>query len=97
MRLLDLVEEDDRVGPPADGFGELPGLLVPCHRFDASLSVKVMGHQALQMVKLADEAGFNMAWFPEHHLMLLHLPIAAHDGGEGGRGDRASGSAPPSW
>ena len=28
MRLLDLVEEHDRVRPPADGFGELAGLLV---------------------------------------------------------------------
>ena len=28
MRLLDLVEQDDRVGAPADGFGQLSGLLV---------------------------------------------------------------------
>ena len=29
VRLLDLVEEDDRVGPAADGLGELAPFLVP--------------------------------------------------------------------
>ena len=48
------------------------GLFVPCHRFDASLSVKELYDQVLEMVKLADEAGFNTVWFPEHHLVQYY-------------------------
>jgi flavin-dependent trigonelline monooxygenase, oxygenase component len=45
------------------------GLFVPCHRFDASVGTKELYDQALEMVTLADEAGFTTAWFPEHHLV----------------------------
>jgi alkanesulfonate monooxygenase SsuD/methylene tetrahydromethanopterin reductase-like flavin-dependent oxidoreductase (luciferase family) len=45
------------------------GLFVPCHRFDASLSTRELYDQALEMVTLADRAGFTTAWFPEHHLV----------------------------
>ncbi|HYB40396.1 MAG TPA: LLM class flavin-dependent oxidoreductase [Candidatus Methylomirabilis sp.] len=48
------------------------GLFVPCHRFDASLSTRELYDQALETVKLADEAGFTTAWFPEHHLVQYY-------------------------
>jgi len=45
------------------------GLFAACHRFDDSSSTSTVYEQALQMVELADEAGFRIAWFPEHHLI----------------------------
>lgn len=45
------------------------GLFVPCHRFDAKVSVQELYQQMQEMVSLADEAGFKTAWFPEHHLV----------------------------
>src|SRR5712691_8198960 len=45
------------------------GLFVACHRFDESPSSRDVYEQALEMVDLADEAGFRVAWFPEHHLI----------------------------
>ena len=45
------------------------GLFVPCHRFDAKVSVQELYRQMQDMVSLADEAGFKTAWFPEHHLV----------------------------
>ena len=45
------------------------GLFAACHRFDESLSTSAVYEQALEMVELADEAGFRVAWFPEHHLI----------------------------
>lgn len=48
------------------------GLFIPCHRFDASVSVKELYTQVLDMVTLADEAGFTTAWFPEHHLVQYY-------------------------
>jgi flavin-dependent trigonelline monooxygenase, oxygenase component len=45
------------------------GLFAACHRFDESLSTAAVYEQALEMVELADEAGFRVAWFPEHHLI----------------------------
>ena len=48
------------------------GLFIPCHRFDASHSVKELYDQVLDMVTLADEAGFTTAWFPEHHLVQYY-------------------------
>jgi len=45
------------------------GLFVACHRFDESLSTSAVYEQALEMVELADQAGFRVAWFPEHHLI----------------------------
>jgi hypothetical protein len=45
------------------------GLFVACHRFDESVSTREVYDQALEMVELADEAGFRIAWFPEHHLI----------------------------
>ena len=45
------------------------GLFVACHRFDESTSTSAVYEQALEMVELADEAGFRIAWFPEHHLI----------------------------
>ena len=45
------------------------GLFAACHRFDESGSTADVYEQALEMVELADEAGFRVAWFPEHHLI----------------------------
>jgi flavin-dependent trigonelline monooxygenase, oxygenase component len=45
------------------------GLFVACHRFDDAVSTREVYDQALEMVELADEAGFRTAWFPEHHLI----------------------------
>ena len=45
------------------------GLFVPCHRIDASSSQKEVIDRALEMAEFADEAGFQTAWFPEHHLI----------------------------
>ena len=45
------------------------GLFAACHRFDESGSTAEVYEQALEMVELADEAGFRVAWFPEHHLI----------------------------
>jgi len=44
------------------------GPFVPCHRFDDRVSVAELYDQALEPVRLADDAGFTTAWFPEHHL-----------------------------
>lgn len=45
------------------------GIFVPCHRIDDSVSTQELFAQALDQVRLADEAGFTTAWFPEHHLI----------------------------
>jgi alkanesulfonate monooxygenase SsuD/methylene tetrahydromethanopterin reductase-like flavin-dependent oxidoreductase (luciferase family) len=45
------------------------GIFVPCHRMDDSVSTRELYDQALEMVRLADDAGFRIAWFPEHHLI----------------------------
>lgn len=45
------------------------GLFVACHRMDEAVSTQKVYDEALQMVQLADEAGFRVAWFPEHHLI----------------------------
>jgi len=45
------------------------GLFVACHRFDESPSTPEVYEQALEMVEFADQAGFRIAWFPEHHLI----------------------------
>lgn len=45
------------------------GIFVPFHRMDESVSTRELYDQALDQVRLADEAGFSMAWFPEHHLV----------------------------
>src|SRR5215471_3310559 len=45
------------------------GLFVACHRFDESPSTAEVYEQALEMVEFADQAGFRIAWFPEHHLI----------------------------
>jgi alkanesulfonate monooxygenase SsuD/methylene tetrahydromethanopterin reductase-like flavin-dependent oxidoreductase (luciferase family) len=48
------------------------GLFVPCHRFDDRVSVPELYDQALETVRLADDAGFTTAWFPEHHLVQYY-------------------------
>jgi flavin-dependent trigonelline monooxygenase, oxygenase component len=45
------------------------GLFVACHRMDDSIRAHDVYTQALETVELADEAGFRIAWFPEHHLI----------------------------
>jgi alkanesulfonate monooxygenase SsuD/methylene tetrahydromethanopterin reductase-like flavin-dependent oxidoreductase (luciferase family) len=45
------------------------GLFVPCHRLDESVGERQVIEHALATVELADEAGFRVAWFPEHHLI----------------------------
>ena len=45
------------------------GIFIPCHRLDDSVSEKDTFANALEVAKLADEAGFRIAWFPEHHLV----------------------------
>ena len=45
------------------------GLFVACHRFDDAASTREVYDQAMEMVQLADDAGFRTAWFPEHHLI----------------------------
>ena len=45
------------------------GLIVPFHRLDDSSSTGELYEQAMDQVRLADEAGFRVAWFPEHHLV----------------------------
>jgi flavin-dependent trigonelline monooxygenase, oxygenase component len=45
------------------------GIFVPCHRMDESVSTRELYDQALDQVRLVDEAGFSTAWFPEHHLV----------------------------
>ncbi len=55
------------------------GIFVPCHRMDDSVSTREVYDQALETVRLADDAGFRIAWFPEHHLIhyysCLHAQI----------------------
>lgn len=45
------------------------GLFVPCHRLDDSVSQAEVFENALETVALAEDAGFRIAWFPEHHLI----------------------------
>src|SRR5262249_56202884 len=45
------------------------GVFAACQRCDESASTSTVYEQALEMVELADEAGFRTAWFPEHHLI----------------------------
>ena len=45
------------------------GIFIPCHRLDDSVSEKETIANALEVAQLADEAGFSVAWFPEHHLV----------------------------
>lgn len=45
------------------------GLFVSCQRLDTSGSSRDVYDRALEMVELADDAGFRVAWFPEHHLI----------------------------
>lgn len=48
------------------------GIFVPFHRFDDSSGTRELYEQAMDQVKLADEAGFRVAWFPEHHLVQYY-------------------------
>lgn len=48
------------------------GIFVPCHRMDDTVSTRELYDQALDMVRLADDAGFRIAWFPEHHLIQYY-------------------------
>lgn len=45
------------------------GIFIPCHRLDDSVSERDTIANALAVARLADEAGFRIAWFPEHHLV----------------------------
>jgi flavin-dependent trigonelline monooxygenase, oxygenase component len=45
------------------------GLFVACHRMEDSTSARDVYAQAMETVQLADQAGFRIAWFPEHHLI----------------------------
>ena len=45
------------------------GIFIPCHRLDDSVSERETINNALEIAQLADEAGFSVAWFPEHHLV----------------------------
>ncbi len=45
------------------------GLFVACHRLHDGIAAAEVFDQALEMVELADDAGFRTAWFPEHHLI----------------------------
>jgi alkanesulfonate monooxygenase SsuD/methylene tetrahydromethanopterin reductase-like flavin-dependent oxidoreductase (luciferase family) len=45
------------------------GLFVACHRLHQGVVAADVFDQALEMVELADDAGFQTAWFPEHHLI----------------------------
>jgi alkanesulfonate monooxygenase SsuD/methylene tetrahydromethanopterin reductase-like flavin-dependent oxidoreductase (luciferase family) len=48
------------------------GIFIPCHRMDESVSTRELYDQALEQVRLADDAGFATAWFPEHHLVQYY-------------------------
>jgi alkanesulfonate monooxygenase SsuD/methylene tetrahydromethanopterin reductase-like flavin-dependent oxidoreductase (luciferase family) len=48
------------------------GIFVPFHRIDEAVSTQELYEQALEQVRLADEAGFRIAWFPEHHLVQYY-------------------------
>lgn len=45
------------------------GIFIPCHRLDDSLSERDTIEDALAIAKVAEQAGFRIAWFPEHHLV----------------------------
>lgn len=45
------------------------GLFVACHRLHDGVVATEVFDQALEMVELADDAGFTTAWLPEHHLI----------------------------
>jgi alkanesulfonate monooxygenase SsuD/methylene tetrahydromethanopterin reductase-like flavin-dependent oxidoreductase (luciferase family) len=45
------------------------GIFVPFHRMEESGSSAELYAQALEQVRLADAAGMDIAWFPEHHLV----------------------------
>jgi alkanesulfonate monooxygenase SsuD/methylene tetrahydromethanopterin reductase-like flavin-dependent oxidoreductase (luciferase family) len=45
------------------------GIFIPCHRLDDSLSEQATIANALEVATLAEQAGFSIAWFPEHHLV----------------------------
>src|SRR5262245_18316785 len=45
------------------------GLFVACHRLSDSVDPRDVYERALETVELAEEAGFSVAWFPEHHLI----------------------------
>jgi alkanesulfonate monooxygenase SsuD/methylene tetrahydromethanopterin reductase-like flavin-dependent oxidoreductase (luciferase family) len=45
------------------------GIFIPCHRLDDSISEQDTIADALEVTKLAEQAGFSTAWFPEHHLV----------------------------
>jgi alkanesulfonate monooxygenase SsuD/methylene tetrahydromethanopterin reductase-like flavin-dependent oxidoreductase (luciferase family) len=48
------------------------GLFVPCARFEDSVSVRQVYQRAMETVEFADEAGFRIVWFPEHHLLSFY-------------------------
>jgi alkanesulfonate monooxygenase SsuD/methylene tetrahydromethanopterin reductase-like flavin-dependent oxidoreductase (luciferase family) len=45
------------------------GLFAACQRFDESVTPREIFANGLETVQLADEAGFRVVWFPEHHLI----------------------------
>jgi alkanesulfonate monooxygenase SsuD/methylene tetrahydromethanopterin reductase-like flavin-dependent oxidoreductase (luciferase family) len=45
------------------------GIFIPCHRLDGSVTERETFANAIEVARLADEAGFRIAWFPEHHLI----------------------------
>ncbi len=56
------------------------GLFVPFHRLDPSEPVAQVYADALEQVRFAEEAGFDVVWFPEHHLssyLVCPQPLTA--------------------
>jgi alkanesulfonate monooxygenase SsuD/methylene tetrahydromethanopterin reductase-like flavin-dependent oxidoreductase (luciferase family) len=45
------------------------GIFVPLHRLDNSVSHQTLYKRALDIIKLAEDAGISTAWLPEHHLI----------------------------
>ena len=65
------------------------GIFIPCHRLDDSASEREVIERAVEMAKLAEDAGFTIAWFPEHHMiqyivcpspLMLAVSVAAVPG-----------------
>ena len=48
-------------------------LAINLERMDNSLDMKVVARHTLEMVQMADQGGFNIAWAAEHHALEMTI------------------------
>ena len=50
-------------------------LAINLERMDDSISMQEVRDHTLEMVKMADEAGFEIVWAAEHHAIEMTSPL----------------------